>query len=172
MSLPADAPPAPAPSRWPRVLLIAVAALELFGALSDLPSLFQDYGHTTRLLIFAQALTSVRIALAPLLAGTALALALIGRGRAAIVALAILILAAWLTDLPSIAVHVLEMTPDFGGVSVLLHRLLYPAIAIAAIVLAARNIRLGLAALLVALPTVFFWLGFLVFAIGVSIYGF
>jgi len=38
--------------------------------------------------------------------------------------------------------------------------------------LARRNECLGLATLLVALPTIFFWLGVLAFAISVMIHGF
>ena len=37
---------------------------------------------------------------------------------------------------------------------------------------AARNQRLAVASALVSLPTVWFWLGVIAFAIGVSIYGF
>ena len=59
-----------APShRWLRVLLVLVAALEFLDGVSGVQNIFTDYHHDTTLLRFAQALTSVRLALSPVLAG-------------------------------------------------------------------------------------------------------
>lgn len=92
-----------APShRWLRLLLVLVAALEFLDALSGVSNIFTDYHHDTTLLRFAQALISVNLALAPLLAGAALIFAALGNIRYAILALAAITLATWVLDsLPS-----------------------------------------------------------------------
>jgi hypothetical protein len=85
-----------APShRWLRLLLVLVAALEFLDALSGVSNIFTDYHHDTTLLRFAQALISVNLALAPLLAGAALIFAALGNIRYAILALAAITLATW-----------------------------------------------------------------------------
>jgi hypothetical protein len=48
----------------------------------------------------------------------------------------------------------------------------FPLLAACAIALAARNQRLGLATVLVSLPTFYSLIGLAIFAIGVGIYGF
>jgi hypothetical protein len=48
----------------------------------------------------------------------------------------------------------------------------FPLMAACAIAYAARGRRLGIATALVSIPTFWFWLGVIAFAIGVSIYGF
>jgi len=149
-----------------------LAALQTFGALSELPALLVDYGHDTRLLIFAQALTSVKIAVTPLFTGAAFYLALRNRVPAAIMTLAALILLDWLTELPSLAIHGLDLSPDMGGATNIAVYFIAPAIGIAALILAWRNERLGLATVLVALPTLAFVAGTILFAVGVMIYGF
>lgn len=59
-----------APShRWVRVGLVLIAALELLDALSSVQGIFTDFHHETALLRFAQGLTSIKLALSPLLAG-------------------------------------------------------------------------------------------------------
>jgi succinate dehydrogenase hydrophobic anchor subunit len=69
-----------APShRWLRLFLVLVAALEFLDALSGVQNIFTDYHHDTTMLRFAQALTSVNLALAPLLAGAALIFAALGK---------------------------------------------------------------------------------------------
>lgn len=167
----AEPTPAP-PHRLIGISLIAVAAIETLSALANFSVIFVDYHHETALLKFAQALTSVNLALAPLLAGAALVFAVMGRLRHAIVALAALSLLAWAVDLPSIAIHGMELSGDLGGVIVAAKLLGAPLIAAAAIVMAAQNERLALATLLVSLPTILAWAGIVAFAIGVSIFGF
>jgi hypothetical protein len=81
-------------------------------------------------------------------------------------------LVTWLCDLPSIAIHGIEWSLTFGGIQVAGYQIGAPLIALAALYLARRNERLGLATLLVALPTIFFWLGALAFAVSVMINGF
>jgi hypothetical protein len=68
--------------------LVLVAAIELLDALSSVPGIFTDYHHGTALLRFAQGLTSIKLALSPLLAGAALVFAALGNIRYAVLALA------------------------------------------------------------------------------------
>ena len=163
---------APNRHRRIRIALIVIAAIESIGALRDLPAIFYDFNPTTTLGKFAQALSSVDQVLAVLLALAALYFACARRLRLAIAAIAIRILVTWLCDLPSIAIHGIEWSLDFAGIEVAGYQIGAPLIALAALYLARRNERLGLATLLVALPTIFFWLGVLAFAVSVMIYGF
>jgi hypothetical protein len=169
MTATADAPVA---HRRIRIALIIIAAIESLGALRDLPAIFYDFNPTTPIGKFAQALTSVDQVLAVPLTLAALYFACARRLRLAIGALAIRILVTWLCDLPSIAIHGLEWSLTFGGLEVAVYQLGAPLIALVALYLARRNERLGLATLLVALPTIFFWLGVLAFAVSVMIKGF
>ena len=163
---------APSPHRRIRIALIVIAAIESLGALRDIPGIFYDFNPTTPLGKFAQTLGSVDHALAVPLALAALYFAWTRRLRLAIAAIAIRMLVTWLCDLPSIAIHGIEWSLTFGGIQVAGYQIGAPLIALAALYLARRNERLGLATLLVALPTVFFWLGVLAFAISAMIYGF
>ena len=172
MTAPADAIALPPRHPVLRTMLAIVAAIELVGALTGLASLFYEYGHATPLLIWAQRATSVKLVLAPIIAAAALVLAAMGRLRNAIVALAALMLVAWASDLPSIAIHGLELSADFGGALAVLARFGYPLIGVAALILALRNQRLVLAGVLVSLPTIVAWAGVVAFAIAVSIHGF
>jgi succinate dehydrogenase hydrophobic anchor subunit len=163
-----------APSyRWLRVFLVLIAALEFLDALSGVQNIFTDYHHDTALLRFAQALTSVSLALSPVLAGAALIFAALGNIRRAILALAVLVLAVWLLDgLPSIAIHGIKLTPDYGGLEEFLLYFFAPATAVAAALLARKDRRLPLAGVLVCLPALFKWIGGVIFLIAVMIYGF
>ena len=163
---------APAPHPRIRIALIVLAAIESLGALRDIPAIFYDFNPTTPLGKFAQALGTVGIVLVVPLALAALYFALKSRLRLAIAALAIQILVTWLCDLPSIAIHGIEWSLTFGGIQVAAYQIGAPLIALAALYLARRNERLGLATVLVALPTIVFWLGVIAFAISVMIYGF
>jgi hypothetical protein len=170
-----DTVPSPAlaePSVLLRAALVVVALIETVSAVFNVSGIFNDYGHTTQLLKFAQALTSVDLAIAPLIAGTALACAFIGKVRHAIGLLAIRMLASYILDMPSLDIHGLELSADFGGAYVAAYRFGYPLIAIAALMLAIRNERLALATFFVSLPTLSSWLGVVAFAIGIAVYGF
>ena len=67
--------------RWVQAGLVIVTAAELLDALSSVQSIFTDYHHETDLLRFAQGLTSIKLALSPLLAGAALVFAALGNIR-------------------------------------------------------------------------------------------
>jgi hypothetical protein len=163
---------APSRHRRIRVWLIVIAAIEAIGALRDIPAIFYDFNPTTPLGKFAQALSSVDQVLAVLLALAALYFAIVSRLRLAIAAIAIRILVTWLCDLPSIGIHGIEWSLTFGGIEVAGYQIGAPLIALAALYLARRNERLGLATILVALPTIFFWLGVIAFFISFMIHGF
>ena len=163
----------PRPHHWLRLALFLIAAVELLDALSIVKNIFTDYHHTTALLRFAQALTSVKLALAPLAAGAALVLAVLGRVRHAILALAALLLLTWLLDdVWSIPIHGLEFSADYGGMVVFVHHAVFPALAIAGAALALKDRRLALAGLLVCLPTLFNLAGIALFTIMIMMYGF
>src|SRR5215510_10106553 len=131
--------------RWARVSLVLIAAIELLDALSSVQGIFTEYHHETALLRFAQGINSIKLALSPLLAGAALVLAARGNLRYAIFALAALTLAGWLLDsLPTILIHGFKPL-NFGGIEEFVFYLIMPLIAAAAILLAAKRQRLGLA---------------------------
>jgi hypothetical protein len=154
-----------------QVGLILLSAVQLLGGLVDLPNAFTDYGHETALLKAAQAITSVYLVLTPILAAAALAFAVLRHFARAIYALAALIFAEWLSDLPSIAIHGTEITPDFSGLVPFGAYVVMPILGVAAIVLTRRG-RLGLATLAAALPTLAHWAGVIAFTIGIMVYGF
>jgi len=163
-----------APShRWLRLLLILVAALEFLDALSSLQNIFTDYHHDTALLRFAQALTSIQLALSPLLAGAALIFAALGNIRYAVLALAVLTLVGWLfISLPSIAIHGIKFSLEFGDLEGLFYYFVVPVVAAAAALLALKDKRLALATLLACVPALAKWIALVAFIIAIMIYGF
>jgi hypothetical protein len=164
---------APSSYRWARVSLVLIAAIELLDALSSVQGIFAEYHHETALLRFAQGLNSIKLALSPLFAGAALAFAARGNLRYAIFALAALTLAGWLLDsLPTIVIHGFKPSLDFGGIEEFVFYLIMPIIAAAAILLAVKRERLGLAVLLACLPALYKWASVAVFIVMLLIYGF
>jgi hypothetical protein len=159
------------PVRAPRLLglyllLILIAAIEAFDGLSHVPALFGDMSE-----IPGSGIGGAYIAVHPLLALAALALATIGRLRYAIVALGALVLMNWLNYMPSVVRHGL----DFKGLSAFetpMQIIAFPLMGACAIALAARSRRLGLATLLVSLPTLYGVLAVVAFGIGVFLHGF
>jgi hypothetical protein len=159
--------------RWLRAGLILIAALEFLDALTGVQNIFTDYHHPTALLRFAQTLTSIALALAPLIAGAALVFAAKGNMRRAILALAALELTRWaLDDISSIPIHGLELSLDYGGIIIFLHHFIFPAAALAAIALVLKERQLSLAGLLVSIPTIVNWAGVIAFTISIMMYGF
>jgi hypothetical protein len=165
------APSATADSRV-QAALVALAIVHILGAISDLPTIFNDYEHDTRLLKIAQGITTARTVIGPLFPLAALYFAVKRRLPAAIIMFAADILVTWLGDLPSIAIHGFELSPDIGGISAFCVYFVAPAIAVAAILLARANRRLGLATFLVALPALAVGATVLAFGISVALYGF
>jgi hypothetical protein len=155
-----------------RVALITIAAITTLGAMVDFPIAFHDFGHTEPLLVFAQRVTSVKLMVAPLIAGTALFCAITGRLRAAIATLAALMLVAFVADLPSYPIHGFELHGGLPGLFVLIERVVLPLLGVTALVLAIRDRRLVFATVFVALPKIVTLTGVVLFAIGVAVHGF
>jgi hypothetical protein len=166
---------APAPIRAPRLLglyllLIIVAAIEAFEGLSHAPMLFGDISEIPGPGI-GGAIIKTYIASHPVLALAALALATVGRLRYAIMALGALVVMNWLNFMPSVVGHGL----DFRGVSAFetpVRIIAFPLMAACGIALAARSQRLGLATMLVSIPTLYSVFAVIAFGIGVILYGF
>ena len=163
---------AAAPVRAPRLLglyllLILIAAIEALDGLSHLPALFGDTSEIPGPGV-GGAIIKAYIAVHPLLA---LALATIGRLHYAIMALGALVLMNWLNYMPSVVRHGL----DFNGLSAFetpMRIIAFPLMGACAIALAARGQRLGLATLLVSLPTLYGVLAVVAFGISVFLHGF
>lgn len=165
----------PVPVRAPRLLglyllLILIAATEAFDGLSHASILFGDMSEIPGPGL-SGFLIKTYIASHPLLALAALAFATIGRLRYAVMALGALVLMEWLNYMPSVVLHGL----DFRGLSAFqtpLQIVAFPLMGACAIALAARDKRLGLATLLVSIPTLFGVLAVVAFGISVALYGF
>jgi len=99
-------------------------------------------------------------------------LAALGYLRAAIIVLATYILAAWFSELPSVARFGIEWDWSPVGLSLLAQQRIFPPLAVAAIILAYLNRHLWLGALFVALPPANLLLGIIMFTIAIMIYGF
>ncbi len=162
--------PAAAP-RGLRIFVIIIAAIETLSGFSDLPAL-SDLPAPGPGFVVAQYAGNAYLVAHPLLAIAALALAVLRRPRHAIMAVSLLVLANWLSDLPAVFVHGLEIEPGLFGKLTAIKTLGYPVIGGLALSLAWRGTHLWPAALLVAVPTLAALAGVLGFAIGVAIYGF
>lgn len=169
-SLPIDprAPSAPV-NRNVGPLLTLTAAIEAFGGLSSLPALF---GDILAIPGFAGVLIKAHLLSHPLLAVAALLLVGRGQQRYAVIALALNVLMAWPTYLPSIALQGIggghALTALHSGLQIVA----FPLMAACAIALSLRDQRQSLAAALVMLPTLVKIAGVLAFGMGVALYGF
>ena len=153
-----------------RVVLIIAALLECFDALSSIPTLFGDMSGIPGpgfggFLIKAHIATHAPLALAVLV------FAIIGRVRYAIMALAAIAFMTWLNYMPSVVLHGLEFR-GIGAFETPVRIIAFPLMAACAFALAARNQRLRLATALASIPTFYSLLGLVIFAVGVSLYGF
>lgn len=173
------ATPAPAGSALPesalplmslRIALIIVATIELFSGISGASVLFGDMSHIGSGL--GGGLIKAHLAAHPVLAAAAIVFAAMGRVRHAVIALGAVIIMAWLSDMPSIASHGLQLKGTFSMIETTARIIAFPLIAACAIAYAARNEHLGRATLLVAVPTLFGIVMIVGFAVGVMIYGF
>ena len=168
----ADPAPVPAAPRrlGLRIVLIIAALLEAFDALSSVPTLFGDMSEIPGP-GFGGFLIKAHIAAHPVLALAALVFAAIGRVRHAIIALAAIVFMTWLNYMPSVVLHGLEFK-GVGAFETPVRIIAFPLMAACAIALAARNQRLRLATALASTPTFYSLIGLIIFAVGVSIYGF
>jgi hypothetical protein len=162
-------PVAPAASIWLRSVLVVIAGVETALALGDFPVAFNLHNEP---LSPAQFLINARLALHPLFAITATALAVRGRLRAAIVALAVYVVALWFSELPSLIHYGVEWNWSPIGLSVLGQQIVFPLMAIAAVALAYYDKHLWLAAVFVALPPLNYIVGVVIFTVAIMLYGF
>jgi hypothetical protein len=169
---PADTVPAPTAPRLLglRTVLIIAALLESFDALSSVSTLFGDMSESPGP-GFGGFLIKAHIATHPVLALAVLLFAALGRVRYAIIALGAIVFMTWLNYMPSVVLHGLEFR-GVGAFETPVRIIAFPLMAACAIALAARNQRLRLATALASIPTFYSLIGLIVFAIGVSIYGF
>jgi hypothetical protein len=147
-----------------RVVLMIAALLEafdaLFGDISEIPG--PGFGGF---------LIKAPIATHPVLALATLVFAAIGRVRYAVIALGAIVFMTWLNYMPSVVRHGLEFR-GVGAFETPVRIIAFPLMAACAVALAARNQRLRLATALASIPTFYSLIGVIIFAIGVSIYGF
>ena len=137
-----------------RVLVTLAALAELVDSASRVPVLFLDHSQIPGPgLAAAAGLTA--IALKPLLSITAIGCALTNWPRAAVCALACVGICTWFNDLPSVLSHGLDTSFSLVSLQLLTDAGLVLPVAIAAIWLALRTNRLGLAAGLACLPAAF-----------------
>jgi len=116
------------------------------------------------------ALLKLNMATHPVLALAALILAAIGRTRHAVLVLGAVVLTTWLSLMPSVALH--GLGAGSGTAVTPAQVIFFPLAGACAIVLAARNQLLWLAAAMVSLPTFMGTLSFALFTIAVTIAGF
>ena len=164
--------PAPAAPRrlGLRIVLIIAALLEGFDALSSVSILFGDMSDIPGP-GFGGFLIKAHIASHPVLALAVLVFAAIGRVQYAIIALAAIVFMTWLNYMPSVVGHGLEFS-GVGAFETPVRIIAFPLMAACAVALAARNQRLGFATALASIPTFYSLIGLIIFAVGVSIYGF
>jgi hypothetical protein len=173
MSLQAEANAAGVPVHhvWVRIVLIAVAVVESFGLFSAILVFSGDLSEVPGGGLGGW-IVGLTLLLRPLLAITALVLAMRGRLPQSIMVLGAAVLMRWLNMVPFAVLNGLEFDGS-GAIYASAHFLLSPVPAVAAMLLAWKDRqRLALPAVLVSLPTFVEWLGVAAFAIGVAIYGF
>jgi hypothetical protein len=173
----AETPASAPPSRWPRIVLLVFAVINIWMTFSDVGGVVMNIVENTNPALSWLLWSGVPIRF--LLSVAALIFAAKGNMPRAIMALALLPLLDLLTDaLPSILKDGVESAlADIAaagpyGVIVLFLLLALPAMALGAIVLARRNQRLGLATFLAILPTILGAAVVVAFGISVMIYGF
>jgi hypothetical protein len=168
----AAAAPAQQPRRWPGLLLLIVAIFEFMGGLSALPILAGDLNEVPGPGL-GGAIIIGTIILHPVAAAAALFFLVRGNLPGALVSMAIVILVGWISYLPSVQLHGLEMQADgAGGLLTFALIVLPPALVLAITGLALMGKHLTLATLLAILPTLVGFLSVVAFGIGVAIYGF
>ena len=138
-----------------RTALIIVASIELLEALFDLPDLFRGvhnlFGEASGS-GFAEAITTAHLVCHPLLAMAATIFVATGRVRHAIIALGIVALMIWLNHLPWLGRLDIGKARDVLWAAKQI--VVFPLMAAFAIALAACDKWLGIATVLVGIPTI------------------
>ncbi len=168
----AAAVPAAQPRRWPGLLLLIAAIIEFLGGLGALPILAGDLSEVPGPGL-GGAIIIATIIVRPIAAAAALFFLVRGNLTWALVSMAVVVLVGWITYLPSIQLHGLEMQGDgAGGLFTFAITILPPILVLAITALALTGKQLTLASLLAVLPTAISILAVVAFGIGVAIYGF
>jgi hypothetical protein len=156
-----------------RIVVALVALIEGMRGLSDLPILFGDIAKIPGFTLFGLT-TIATIVLHPILGFAAFGFALARRLRHALVALAVFILAEWMSEMSTVFRDGLQIVGGDAFVTSLTAFKTFapPLIAAAAIAAAWRNRHLTMATLAVMLPTLVDATAIAAFAIAVSMYGF
>jgi hypothetical protein len=169
-SMPLDGNPIPTNTspNMLKLFLVIIAVIETLNPLMQLSMLSVTlFGETTS---GASGWTGAMLAaVGSFVAVAALVFAVKGRLRHAIVAVAAIGLMDWLNDLPSNTA--LDYSASFNSLSVLFHIFVLPVFCIAGIVFAIRNVRLGWAAVMAAMPLIVDILLVVMFGIRIAMYG-
>ena len=171
MTEPAE-PATPAPRLLGLRLLLIIAAL--FAAYDAYLGVWILFGDTTGIagpglggfLMKAHMASQLLLTLATLL------FAVIGRVRYAIMALAAVVIMAWLNYISRVVGHELDFGSGYGGMETPAQIIAFPLMAACAVALAARNLQLGITTAFVTVPTLFNSAGIGLFSIVVALYGF
>lgn len=155
--------------RWLNIVLMIFAAVQAFGHATDWVVLV-DEDPTIPGPSLGGLVISAVIVLRPLIALAGLVFAARGQTALAIIAIASVSLLSWVSYLPSVVIH--WGSGELWNVEAAVMLVILPALALMAVVMAARGRRLVLAAILATLPTIVNILAVVAFAIGVAIYGF
>jgi hypothetical protein len=168
----AAAAPAHQPRRWPGLLLLIVAIFEFMGGLGTLPILAGNLDEVPGPGL-GGAIIIATIILRPIAAAAVLFFLVCGNLPGALVSVAIVILVGWVSYLPSVQLHGLEMQGDGAAGLLTFALIILPPILVLAITgLALMGKHLTLATLFAILPTLISILSVVAFGIGVAIYGF
>src|SRR3977135_1089913 len=137
----------PSRHRALRVFLIVIATIETVGSLSNLPGLFGGLSAISSGV--GQWIINAGLAILPVPAIAALAFAVKGRLDRAIMAIAAIVLVIWITYLPPVYAHPADFAgAGWSGAYDIVQMVVFPLLALAAIVLALRKKLLTLAAIL------------------------
>jgi hypothetical protein len=169
----ASVAPAAQPAKWARILLLIAATIEFLGGLGSLPILLGDLNEVPGPGLDGQIILA-GIVLQPLLALAAMFFTVRGKIPYALVAMAFIILMAWLSYVPSVRLHGLDLSQGDAFTSTMLgwQLIVAPVVALAVAGLALRETQLTLATVLAVLPTLAHVLSVIVFGVSVAIYGF
>ena len=170
----AAASPAEMPPRqrfWLSAALLAVALFETVDGLSNVGTLFGDMSEIPGP-GFGGFLIKLYLATHPIFGIAALIFAALGRVRYAAMALIGVIVGRWLWIMPSVTMQGLEMTNFYSAQNSVALVIAPPLLAACALALTIRNEKLGLATLLVCLPSLYMIVSVFAFAIGIAVYGF
>jgi hypothetical protein len=160
------------PSNWLRAYLIVIAIVEGLEGLGKIPILFagdaevpgKGWGGWAVMSELALTLPFALIALFFLIKSD------FRRGIAFVAGIGLL---KWVSLLPSLANHPAEFPGSgFMGAYQVVQMMIFPLLMLMAIALCRKNERLTLAGYIAGLPTVAQWVGVVIFAIGIAIYGF